>query len=135
MMKTELTVNVLYSGAREDGSDESLIDIAIAQMEANRQWLADVDVLILCYHANTNHAERACAKIRRALDLLDTLPLTFGHSGSQAFPHALTLLKWLMAGGEYRRAVCVVADDNFSQSGLPLPAQGNPLSVIEIMPL
>ncbi|WP_223068403.1 hypothetical protein [Paenibacillus caui] len=134
-MKTELTFNVLYSGTRADGQDQSLVDIAIAQMEANRQWLTDMDVLVLCYHANTPHAERACAKIRRELNLLDTLPLTLGHSGSQAFSHTLSLLEWLMSGGEYQRAVCVLADEDFGQSGLPLPAQENPLSIIEIMPL
>ncbi|AIQ12908.1 hypothetical protein [Paenibacillus durus] len=134
-MKTELTFNVLYSGTRSGGENQSLVDIAIAQMEANRQWLTDLDVLVLCHHANTSHAERNCAKIRRALDLLDTLPLTLGHSGSQAFSHALSLLEWLMSGGEYRRAVCILADEEFGQNGLPLPVQENPLSIIEIMPL
>ncbi len=134
-VKTELTFNVLYSGTRADGENQSLIDIAIAQMEANRQWLTDMDILVLCHHANTPHAEHVCAKIRRELNLLDVLPLALGHSGSQAFSQALSLLEWLMSGGEYRKAVCVLADEHFDQSGLSLLAQENPLSIIEIMPL
>ncbi|MNB99050.1 hypothetical protein D3C75_463160 [compost metagenome] len=65
---------------------------------------------------------------------MDVLPLALGHSGSLAFPHVLLLLEWLMAGGAYRRAICVLTDNHFDQSSLTLPAQGNLLSIIEIMP-
>lgn len=133
-IKTELKVKILYSGSRTEDQNQSLADIAIAQMEANRHWLMDMDVLVLCHHVNTSHAEHVCAKIRRELNLMDVLPLALGHSGSLAFPHALSLLEWLMAGGTYRRAVCVLADDHFDQSSLMLPAQPAPLSIIEIMP-
>ncbi|CAH1191948.1 MULTISPECIES: hypothetical protein [Paenibacillus] len=79
-------------------------------IEANREWIAGIDLLCYCHQTDFETGVNSCAKLRQELGLSGVMPICVGQSGSLSLSNALTVLDWMFSSGTKNHALCVIAD-------------------------